>query len=155
MSTITIIGHFLTFASMFWMILYFINVKNREFISHEIKLGTVCYRCKTKIKELDYWTIDKNDNKRELCVSCKRDDALKTVMNKKDKILSYLDKIDFTDNKWSRYFLYFSVSAVIFNFGNLFLSGLNIVGGLCLFLGQALFYHRYMSITRKKETQSN
>jgi hypothetical protein len=136
---------------MVWMALYFLKSKGREYIQLELKHGFVCYRCKTKIKEMDYLLIDKIE-KPELCVSCKRNDALSTVMGKK---LSFLSRIDFTHVRWSTYFTYLSILSVVFNIANLYLPGIIILGGLCLFIGQSLFYYRFMAITRKKETQSN
>ena len=155
MSTITIIGHILTFSSMIWTVLFFIKSRSREYISHEIKHGHICYRCKNKIKEPDYWSGNFEEGKPELCVACKRDDALRVVVSGHRYLLSYFRKIDFTDKKWSNYFTYLSIIAVLFNVCNLFFSGLNIVGGACLFLAQFMFYRRFMAITRKKETQSN
>lgn len=142
---LSFIGYILTFGSMGWMALYMFQSRRREYCTLEIKSGEICYRCKSHIRKVDYWS-DKHS--KQLCKSCKRDDSLGDVIGKKRLT------IDFTQEKWSKTFLIFNLSAILFNVINIFLPGLNIIGGLCLFIGQSFFYFRFMALTRKK-TQSN
>lgn len=152
MNTITIIGYILTFSSFIWMILYMIRSRSREYISYEIKNGAVCYRCKSDIRnkyDVNFFGVKE---KKELCASCKRDDALSEVIDK----YSWYRKIDFGEEKWNKAFIWLSVIAVFFNCVNMFVNGLNIIGGFSLFTAQSIFYFRYLAISRKKEkTQSN
>lgn len=149
MSIFTIIGHLFTFGAMFWLVLYLFKSRKREYCSIEIKTGQICYRCKCHIKTLDYWNGDYKDSPKQLCTSCKRDDSLNEVMNKSPLKLNF----DITDDKWSKRFLALNLVAVVFNVINLFIPGMNLIGGICLFIAQAFFYYRFMAITRKK-TQS-
>lgn len=151
MSIIVLIGHILTYCSLFWTILFFVNSKKREFVTFEIKTGELCFRCKSKTEIVKNWSVfDRDLNNKTLCKACKRDDALNSVFSKRN----FLKDFDITDDKWQKIFLPLNLVAIAFNAANIFIPGLNLIGGLFLFTAQFCFYYRFMQMTRKK-TQSN
>lgn len=137
---INLIGLILTFLSSYWLILYFIKMKKRKSVVYDVERGYRCYKCKCEIEENAFSLVTPN---KTMCKSCKRDDALSEVVGNNFKLF----KFDLSDKKWSRVHMILSICAVVFNLLNLFLPGMNIVGGSCLFVGQAIFYFRFMSMS--------
>lgn len=151
MITFSLIGTFLCFFSLFWILLTIIQRKKRDYINYEIDNGVICYSCKENIQNTDL--IQWRPSKRELCLQCKRDKALDSVLEEKHTHI-----LDFINNKnWKYIFIYTSLFAVLIQVGNIFIHNgiVGFIGGLLVFTIQFLNYLNFRFNTRPKKTQSN
>jgi len=148
--TISLIGTFITFSSLFWVVLLMYKTKSREGISWSIKHGQICNVCNEDIirEDGEIW----EESKPTTCTACKRDQALSEVLDKKGFNLLSIVKSD----KWQTIFLALCLSSVFLQASNLFFKSgyLGLLGGILLFLGQMGSYYNFMKTTRPKKTQS-
>lgn len=104
---------------LIFIIWYFATHSRWKDISWDIRRGFKCPSCKcdiyTKEEEYNIWTssiVNLNDNKVIFCKSCKRDESIHLVLNKKNKLLlkfrNYLLMVD------QKQMLTFFISLVIF-----------------------------------------
>ncbi len=147
------IGVILNISSLIWTCLMLLTIKNRESISSLINKGMVCPSCKEDF-EIKAYDDYKNLNGRKLCIECKRDEVLRSFLNRKSKLF------DFT--KYKKAWLVFTcinVISVLLNLIGIFTKTyrpeLSFISGSTLFTSNMFNYIHYRQTTRKKKkTQS-
>jgi hypothetical protein len=135
-------------------------MKKREFILFSIEKGLICYHCNDDIFDMDsdpQRSIDllsKEGVHRDLCVPCKRDEALNSLLNKKS-IKTIIEDLSISRHYKIIYF-FLLIGSVVLNILNVFtkIPILGVVASLFLFSGQYFFYIRTKKATRIKKTQS-
>ena len=66
-----------------------IQSKNRKYINFDIDSGAVCYSCKENINH-DYDTLIVHPHNRELCIKCKRNKSLESILENKKLNMTHL-----------------------------------------------------------------
>lgn len=153
MYNINEIGVILNITSLLWLCLMLLTIKNREHISSLINKGMVCPSCKEDFEIKTYEDYE-NLNGRRLCIECKRDEILRSFLNRKKKL------IDFT--KYKKAWIVFTcinVVSVILNvigiFSKTYRPELSFISGSMIFTSNMFNYIQYRQTTRKKrKTQS-
>ena len=151
MVTFSLVGSFLCLLSVFWPVLIIIQKKKREYISYEMDNGIICYSCKERIEYDDTSNQWPPSTKRELCLQCKRDKALDSVLEEKHTHI-----FDVINNKnWKYIFIYTSLFAVLIQVSNIFIHNgiVGFIGGTIVFTVQLFNYINFRYNTKKK-TQS-
>ena len=137
------ISLFFTISSMFFILLYVIKSRKREFVSRGIDNGSICYKCKNDIEDEDFWKMNYSP---QLCKSCERDKKLGSVLN--SNTVNNLFKYR---KNWFKITIVFNILSMFFNLLSIYSKIFRPFGGICLFRSMGYFYISYISMSRKKK----
>ena len=136
------IGFLMTLSSLVFMGITAFMMRKRKYISYYIKTGEACYKCKEKIPvPNDYWMLDDSKKKRTLCVSCKREESLDSVLKKRHL------NIDYTSEKFRKITMCFSLVSVVLNSISIWIKVFSLFGGICLLISVWMQHKYQMSTT--------
>ena len=130
--------------SILCMIAFMIQAYKRENVEFNIRSGTVCRSCKEDIEIIDYYDLLDKPFKTVICKSCKRNEALESVLNSWKPNLSYVYR------NWKYIFLMLSLLSICFSVsgasGSYPIFGL--IGSLLLLVSQISNFFLYRRISR-------
>ena len=155
-----LINQFFTLGSFYFIFRYVKMMKKREFILFSIEKGLICYHCNDDIFDMDsdpqraIDLLSKEGVHRDLCVPCKRDEALNSLLNKKS-IKTIIEDLSISRHYKIIYF-FLLIGSMVFNILGVFIKIpiLGLMGSIFLFSGQWFLYIRKLRTTRLKKTQS-
>ena len=155
-----LINQFFTLGSFYFIFRSVKMMKKHEFIQGSIEKGLVCYHCNDDIFDMDsdpqraIDLLSKEGVHRDLCVPCKRDEALNSLLNKKS-IRSIIEDLSISEH-YAKIYFPLLIGSMVLNILNVFtkIPILGVVASLFLFSGQYLLYIRTKKTTRLKKTQS-
>jgi len=155
-----LINQFFTLGSFYFIFRYVKMMKKREFILFSIEKGLICYHCNDDIFDMDsdpqraIDLLSKEGVHRDLCVPCKRDEALNSLLNKKS-IKTIIEDLSISSHYKIIYF-FLLIGSMVFNILGVFIKIpiLGLMGSIFLFSGQWFLYIRKLRTTRLKKTQS-
>jgi hypothetical protein len=135
-------------------------MKKREFIQGSIEKGLICYHCNDDIFDMDsdlqraIGLLSKEGVHRDLCVPCKRDEALNSLLNKKS-IKTIIEDLSVSEH-YAKIYFPLLIGSMVLNILGVFIKIpiLGLMGSIFLFSGQYFFYIRTKKTTRIKKTQS-
>ena len=154
-----LINQFFTLGSFYFIFRSVKMMKKREFIQGSIEKGLICYHCNDDIFDMDsdpqraIDLLSKEGVHRDLCVPCKRDEALNSLLDKKS-IKTIIE--DLSISRYYKIIYFFLIGSMVFNILGVFIKIpiLGLMGSIFLFSGQWFFYIRTKKTTRIKKTQS-
>jgi hypothetical protein len=155
-----ILTNIFIWSGIYWLVKLTFSGKKRESLQFSIQKGLVCQNCKEDIN-FDLDTIDKleehykktadKNNYYKLCTSCKRDEALDTIL---ENPLKRIKKSIF--NKWKRNYIIFILSSLILQIIGAItkIHTISLLAAIILFMAHWGNYKNFIMTSRPKKTQS-